>query len=99
MGGLGVGGRPPGERCHFGTPRGETDRPLRPGVLIGFADATDTLVAALATELEEAGGPRASAAGDAPDPDRDACDHLPLYNMPCRGAVDFAIIPAGGTTG
>ena len=39
-------------------------RPLRPGVLIGFADATDTLVAALATELEEAGGPRASAAGD-----------------------------------
>lgn len=39
-------------------------RPLRPGVLIGFEDATETLVAALATELEEAGGLRDGARDD-----------------------------------
>lgn len=33
-------------------------RQLRPGVLIGFTDASDTLVAALAAEFEEAGGVR-----------------------------------------
>lgn len=37
-------------------------RPLRPGVLIGFADATDTLVAGLATDLDQA-GPRSAGTG------------------------------------